>query len=76
MENDIRYSFVTYVKFSNLESLPKMIIERHEESMYLKLVQEIISSGFHKTNKTGARSLSKFGSQVHHILDLVNPCLS
>jgi len=91
VENNIRYSFITYVRVrsSPLESLnqnidpvidnnydsikfevkdfsflPKMIFERHEENMYLKLVQEIISEGTIKGDRTGTGTLSKFGSQV------------
>ena len=44
--------------------LPKMIFERHDEYMYLKLVQEIISSGTQKDDRTGTGTLSKFGCQV------------
>ncbi len=84
MENNIRYSFVSYVhvrssaiednasrsKDSNkfevekFSFLPKMIFERHDEYMYLKLVQEIISSGAQKDDRTGTGTLSKFGCQV------------
>ena len=44
--------------------LPKIIFERHDEYMYLKLVQEIISSGAQKDDRTGTGTLSKFGCQV------------
>lgn len=44
--------------------LPKMIFERHEEYMYLRLVQEIISDGTLKDDRTGTGTLSKFGCQV------------
>ena len=44
--------------------LPKMIFERHDEYMYLKLVDEIISSGTQKDDRTGTGTLSKFGCQV------------
>lgn len=48
--------------------LPKMIFERHEENMYLKLVQDIISEGTIKGDRTGTGTLSKFGSQVTFLL--------
>lgn len=91
VENNIRYSFTTYVRVrssaaesmgqnadlvfdNNSDSikhevqefsfLPKMILERHEEYMYLRLVQEIISEGTTKDDRTGTGTLSKFGCQV------------
>ena len=91
VENNIRYSFNTYVRVrsSAAESLsqntdpifddnsdskqfevqkfsflPKIIFERHEEFKYLRLVQEIISEGTTKDDRTGTGTLSKFGCQV------------
>lgn len=84
MENNIRFSFVSYVRvrssaveahasrneYSNkfeverFTFLPKVIFERHDEYVYLKLVQEIISSGTQKDDRTGTGTLSKFGCQV------------
>ncbi|KAK2966011.1 hypothetical protein RJ640_017089 [Escallonia rubra] len=43
--------------------LPKMIFEKHEEHMYLRLVQDIISNGAYKDDRTGTGTLSKFGCQ-------------
>lgn len=49
--------------------LPKMIFERHEEYLYLRLVHEIISNGTLKDDRTGTGTLSKFGCQVKsHII--------
>ncbi|XP_027903505.1 bifunctional dihydrofolate reductase-thymidylate synthase isoform X1 [Vigna unguiculata] len=103
VENNIRYSFITYVRVrsSPLESLnqnidpvidnnydsikfevkdfsflPKMIFERHEENMYLKLVQEIISEGTIKGDRTGTGTLSKFGSQMRFNLRRSFPLLT
>lgn len=44
--------------------LPKMIFEKHEEYMYLRLIEEIISNGMPKDDRTGTGTLSKFGCQV------------
>ena len=91
MENNLRYSFTSYVRVrssteptidqnnglvshnkpdsfnfeaKNFSCLPKEIFERHEEYLYLKLVQEIISDGTSKDDRTGTGTLSKFGCQV------------
>ncbi|KAK1269326.1 hypothetical protein QJS04_geneDACA005111 [Acorus gramineus] len=81
VENDIRYSFVTYVRvrssatekdaaendkfeIEKFSFLPKMILERHDEYKYLKLVQDIIIDGFKKDDRTGTGTLSKFGCQM------------
>ena len=86
VENDIRYSFNTYVRVrssavdhlnqndcasdstndgvNNFSFLPKMIFDRHEEHMYLRLIQEIMSEGTRKGDRTGTGTLSKFGFQV------------
>jgi dihydrofolate reductase/thymidylate synthase len=44
--------------------LPKMVFERHEEYLYLRMVQDIISDGNLKDDRTGTGTLSKFGCQV------------
>lgn len=97
VENDIHYSFVTYVRVRNFTMgslasggatnsnkfevqgfsfLPKMIFERHEEYMYLRLIQEIISSGTHKDDRTGTGTLSKFGCQTRFNLRKSFPLLT
>ncbi|KAI3990080.1 hypothetical protein MKX01_013566 [Papaver californicum] len=101
VENNIRHSFVTYVRLkSSLESgvenevtfdnskdssksemekftfLPKMIFERHEEYNYLKLVQDIISNGNTKDDRTWTGTLSKFGSQMRFNLRKSFPLLT
>ncbi|KAH9621770.1 hypothetical protein KSS87_016551 [Heliosperma pusillum] len=86
VENDTRYSFVTYVRvrkdvadngtitngnkscstkfeIHDFSVLPSIILERHGEFMYLRLVQEIISSGNLKNDRTGTGTVSKFGCQ-------------
>lgn len=44
--------------------LPKMIFDQHEEFRYLNLVEDIISNGNVKNDRTGTGTLSKFGCQV------------
>ncbi|XP_020203299.1 bifunctional dihydrofolate reductase-thymidylate synthase isoform X2 [Cajanus cajan] len=56
--------------------LPKMIFERHEEYLYLKLVQDIISEGTTKVDRTGTGTLSKFGCQMRFNLRRSFPLLT
>ncbi|KAK4416696.1 putative bifunctional dihydrofolate reductase-thymidylate synthase [Sesamum alatum] len=51
-------------KLSDFTYLPKIIIEKHEEFQYLSLVQDIISNGNSKDDRTGTGTLSKFGCQM------------
>lgn len=51
-------------KLSDFTFLPKIIFEKHEEFLYLRLVQDILSSGNKKDDRTGTGTLSKFGCQV------------
>ncbi|KAI3920588.1 hypothetical protein MKW92_019382 [Papaver armeniacum] len=53
-----------------------MIFERHEEYNYLKLVQDIISNGNTKDDRTGTGTLSKFGSQMRFNLRKSFPLLT
>ncbi|XP_039143877.1 bifunctional dihydrofolate reductase-thymidylate synthase-like [Dioscorea cayenensis subsp. rotundata] len=104
VENNIKYSFVTYVRVrSNSEIavsalsndaatdchpekekfevdrfsfLPKMIFDRHEEYLYLKLVDDIIASGAQKSDRTGTGTLSKFGCQMRFNLRRSFPLLT
>ncbi|KAG4212731.1 hypothetical protein ERO13_A01G004300v2 [Gossypium hirsutum] len=43
--------------------LPKMIFHKHEEYLYLNMIQDIISGGNLKDDRTGTGTLSKFGCQ-------------
>ncbi|KAL5554667.1 hypothetical protein UlMin_042068 [Ulmus minor] len=68
VEKNIRYSFSTNVgpdsdKFEvkKFSFLPKAIFEKHEEFLYLWLVN-IISDGTAKDDRNGTGTLSKFGS--------------
>ncbi|KAL5559812.1 hypothetical protein UlMin_036023, partial [Ulmus minor] len=102
VENNIRYSFSTYVRVRTpaVESLtqtsdltldskpdsskfevkkfsflPKAIFEKHEEYLYLRLVQDIISDGTAKDDRTGTGTLSKFGCQMRFNLRRTFPLL-
>ncbi|KAL2468432.1 Bifunctional dihydrofolate reductase-thymidylate synthase 1 [Forsythia ovata] len=56
--------------------LPKMIFERHEEYKYLRLVEDIISNGTSKEDRTGTGTLSKFGCQMRFNLRKSFPLLT
>ncbi|PIA52756.1 hypothetical protein AQUCO_01000552v1 [Aquilegia coerulea] len=56
--------------------LPKTIFEMHEEYVYLRLVQEIISNGTQKGDRTGTGTLSKFGCQMRFNLRKSFPLLT
>ncbi|PRQ23823.1 putative dihydrofolate reductase, Thymidylate synthase [Rosa chinensis] len=56
--------------------LPKMIFEKHEEYMYLNLVQDILSDGTSKDDRTGTGTLSKFGCQMRFNLRRSFPLLT
>lgn len=72
-ENDSDSSNVEVKSFSYL---PKMIFEKHEEFMYLRLVEGIISNGVLKDDRTGTGTLSKFGCQVMTIIDKIQSSFS
>lgn len=66
-KNEMEWSSSDFNKFEvkKFTFLPKLIFERHEEFMYLRRVQEIISCGNQKRDSTGTGStLSIFGCQV------------
>ncbi|KAJ6368693.1 hypothetical protein OIU78_001133 [Salix suchowensis] len=56
--------------------LPKMVFERHEEHLYLRMVKDIISDGNLKDDRTGTGTLSKFGCQMRFNLRKTFPLLT
>uniref|UniRef100_A0A2P2LQC3 Uncharacterized protein MANES_11G084400 n=1 Tax=Rhizophora mucronata TaxID=61149 RepID=A0A2P2LQC3_RHIMU len=56
--------------------LPKLVFERHEEYVYLGLVQNIITNGTWKEDRTGTGTLSKFGCQMRFNLRKTFPLLT
>lgn len=56
--------------------LPKMVFEKHEEYLYLRLVRDIISDGNLKDDRTGTGTLSKFGCQMRYNLRTTFPLLT
>ncbi|XP_019165413.1 PREDICTED: putative bifunctional dihydrofolate reductase-thymidylate synthase [Ipomoea nil] len=63
-------------EFKTFSFLPKMIFKKHEEHMYLKLVEEIIENGASKEDRTGTGTLSKFGCQMRFNLRKSFPLLT
>ena len=100
VENNIRYSFMTYVRVRSSEDesqiqnngdcgwesikfevkkfyfLHKIIFERHEEYIYLSLVEDIISNDVQRDDKTGTGTLSKSGCQMRFNLWKTFPFLT
>ncbi|KAL1534827.1 Bifunctional dihydrofolate reductase-thymidylate synthase 1 [Salvia divinorum] len=63
-------------KLSDFSLLPKIIFEKHEEFHYLRLVQDILSNGNKKDDRTGTGTLSKFGCQMRFNLRKSFPLLT
>ncbi|KAL3839659.1 hypothetical protein ACJIZ3_024250 [Penstemon smallii] len=63
-------------KLSDFTFLPNIIIEKHEEFLYLRLVQDIMSNGNNKDDRTGTGTLSKFGCQMRFNLRKSFPLLT
>ena len=64
LTNGVKSGIVSKFEVKSFNFLPKMIFEKHEEYLYLRLVQDIISDGNVKDDRTGTGTLSKFGCQV------------
>nr|GMC87549.1 bifunctional dihydrofolate reductase-thymidylate synthase-like [Ipomoea batatas] len=67
---------LTKFEFKTFSFLPKMIFKKHEEYMYLKLVEDIIENGASKEDRTGTGTLSKFGCQMRFNLRKSFPLLT
>ncbi|KAL3538989.1 hypothetical protein ACH5RR_002355 [Cinchona calisaya] len=67
---------IAKIEVKTISFLPKMIFERHEEYMYLRLVEDIISNGMSKDDRTGTGTLSKFGCQMRFNLRKSFPLLT
>lgn len=91
-ENGLRFRFTSFVRVkssadeeSNGSSqslgkkysfLPKMVFDQHEEFRYLDMVDDIISNGNVKSDRTGTGTLSKFGTQMRFNLRRSFPLLT
>ncbi|XP_022896009.1 putative bifunctional dihydrofolate reductase-thymidylate synthase isoform X1 [Olea europaea var. sylvestris] len=64
------------IGYKTFTFLPKMIFERHEEYKYLRLVEDIISNGTLKDDRTGTGTLSIFGYQMRFNLRKSFPLLT
>ncbi|GER32023.1 bifunctional dihydrofolate reductase-thymidylatesynthase [Striga asiatica] len=64
------------LKISNYTFLPKFIFEKHEEYLYLRLIEDIILNGNTKGDRTGTGTLSKFGCQMRFNLRKSFPLLT
>lgn len=52
------------LEIQSFSFLPKKIFEKHEEYLYLKMVENIISNGVPKDDRTRTGTTSLFGCQV------------
>ncbi|XP_065865874.1 bifunctional dihydrofolate reductase-thymidylate synthase-like [Euphorbia lathyris] len=66
----------TKFEMKKFSFLPKTVFEKHEEFLYLRLVQDIISDGVVKDDRTGTGTLSKFGCQMRFNLRKSFPLLT
>ncbi|XP_051150908.1 bifunctional dihydrofolate reductase-thymidylate synthase 1-like isoform X2 [Andrographis paniculata] len=64
------------ITLSDFTFLPKFIFDKHEEFQYLRLVEDIISNGNVKDDRTGTGTLSKFGCQMRFNLRKSFPLLT
>jgi dihydrofolate reductase/thymidylate synthase len=53
-----------------------MVFDQHEEFLYLNMVEDIISNGNVKNDRTGTGTLSKFGCQMKFNLRRSFPLLT
>ncbi|RZC44627.1 hypothetical protein C5167_037574 [Papaver somniferum] len=74
--NAVKADFESKLDSENFSFLPKMIFERHEELLYLRLVKDTISNGIPKEDRTGTGTLSKFGCQMRFNLRKTFPLLT
>ncbi|XP_073142359.1 bifunctional dihydrofolate reductase-thymidylate synthase 1-like isoform X2 [Henckelia pumila] len=65
-----------HLKVSDFTFLPKIVFEKHEEFLYLRLVQDIIANGNGKDDRTGTGTFSKFGCQMRFNLRKSFPLLT
>ncbi|WOL06790.1 bifunctional dihydrofolate reductase-thymidylate synthase isoform X3 [Canna indica] len=63
-------------KVERFSFLPKLVHEKHEEYVYLRLVEDIIDNGARKNDRTGTGTLSKFGCQMRFNLRRSFPLLT
>ncbi|KAG0493542.1 hypothetical protein HPP92_004536 [Vanilla planifolia] len=64
------------IEIQQFSFLSKLIFDRHEEYTYLRLVEDIISHGTVKNDRTGTGTLSKFGCQMRFNLRRSFPLLT
>ncbi|KAL6989744.1 hypothetical protein U1Q18_015495 [Sarracenia purpurea var. burkii] len=58
------FSYFAKLEVKKFSFLPKMIFEKHKEHTHLRLVQDIISNGTPKDDRTGIGELGRNQSQV------------
>ncbi|KAK4803235.1 hypothetical protein SAY86_001438 [Trapa natans] len=75
-ENSVSNSKSSKLEIKKFDFLPKLIFERHEEYLYLSLVENILSNGTVKDDRTGTGTISNFGCQMRYNLRRTFPLLT
>lgn len=86
-ENDIRYSFLCYTRVGGGENVPENnnskvpfpapgVASRHEEYQYLDMINDVMTEGVYRGDRTGTGTYSKFGTSMRFNLRHSFPLLT
>ncbi|XP_018491461.1 bifunctional dihydrofolate reductase-thymidylate synthase 1 [Raphanus sativus] len=75
-ESNGSQSLLQFYNGKRFSFLPKMVFDQHEEFRYLNMVDDIISNGNVKNDRTGTGTLSRFGTQMKFNLRRSFPLLT